>query len=385
MSSSPRNLPLTRRLFHGMRTEGGGPGRDAAAVGLGFFIGATPFYGLHLVLVLALGWLLRLNRLKMYIAANVSNPLFAPFLVLLEIQLGAWLRRGQLHALTVDAVRGTDPWTFGLDLLIGSLALGTVGGAVAAAATYATSRRHGPLDDVLMRAADRYMRGGIVAWEFARGKLLGDPIYREVLGGSLLDTGPVLVDLGCGQGLTLAALAEARRRVQTGTWPAALPQPPVFGSLVGIELRPRIAQLAGTALEGDATIHSGDAAAVEAGPAAAILLFDVLHMMSGAQQERLLRTLHARLLPRGVILVREADAAGGLAFQCVRFGNRLKALVTLNWQQQFTFRSRGEWQRLFAGAGFEVELRDMSTGTPFANVLFRLTPRVSAPAGSPRS
>jgi hypothetical protein len=95
--------------------------------------------------------------------------------------------------------------------------------------------------------------------------------------------------------------------------------------------------------------------------------------MNGAQQERLLRTLRERLLPGGVILVREADGGGGTAFQLVRAGNRLKALVTGNWRQRFTFRSRDEWQRLFAAAGFTVEIREMRAGTPFANVLFRLT------------
>ena len=220
MPSHPRKLPLTRRLFHGMRTEGGGPGRDAAAVGVGFFIGCTPLYGLHLVMVFAVGWLLRLNRLKMYIAANISNPLLAPFLVLVQIQLGAWLRRGTVHALTLDAIRTTDPWTFGLDLLIGSLVLGIVGGVAVAAGTYATARRQGELDEVLMAAADRYLQGGIVAWEFARGKLRGDPIYQEVLSGRLIASGQVLVDIGCGQGLMLAALAEARRRSVAGAWPS---------------------------------------------------------------------------------------------------------------------------------------------------------------------
>lgn len=373
MSSASRNVPLVRRLFHGMRTEGGGPGRDAVAVGLGFFIGATPLYGFHLLLVLGVGWLLRLNRLKMYLAANVSNPLFAPFLILLEIQVGAWLRRGALHRLTVDAVRSTDPWTFGLDLLIGSLAIGIVGGAAVAAATYATSRGRGPLDDVLMAAADRYLQGGIIAWEFARGKLRGDPIYRETLTGGLLASGASLADIGCGQGLTLAALAEARRRRRAGEWPPGIGAPPVFESLVGVELRPRIARLAEAALEEDAVIRCGDAADVLVEPASAILLFDVLHMMSGAHQERLLRALRDRLLPGGAILVREADAAGGTAFRFVRAGNRLKALATGNWTQRFTFRSRDEWRRLFADAGFTSEIRDMGAGTPFANVLFRLT------------
>jgi SAM-dependent methyltransferase len=368
-----------------MRTEGGGPGRDAAAVGLGFFIGCTPLYGLHLALVFAVGWLLRLNRLKMYIAANISNPLLAPFLVFAQIQLGAWLRRGSFHALTLQAIRTTDPWTFGLDLLLGSLVLGVVGGIAVAAATYATSRHPGELDDVLMSAADRYLQRGIVAWEFARGKLHGDPIYQEVLSGRLLESGPVLVDIGCGQGLMLAALAEARRRSAAGEWPAGVAGPPVFEHLVGVELRPRIARLARQALDGEVIIHCADAARVEVDPASAILLFDVLHLMPADRQEALLRSLVPRLLPGGTMLVREADAAGGSAFHFVRLGNRVKALTTGNWRQQFAFRSKADWQRLFESLGLESSDRDMSEGTPFANVLFALKPRIISSGQNPRS
>ena len=355
-----------------MRTEGGGAAREAVAVGVGFFIGCTPFYGFHLLLVFAVGWLLRLNRLKMYVAANVSNPVFAPFLVLLEIQTGAWLRRGSVHGLTIETLRATDPWTFGLDLLLGSLVIGVIGGIAAAVATYPMSRRRGPLDDVLMAAADRYLAGGIVAWEFARGKLRGDPIYREVISGAVLPSGASLVDIGCGQGLTLAALAEAGRAAATGRWPQGAASPPVFDRLAGIELRPRIAKLAAQALEGDATIHTGDAAKLSMAPATVIILFDVLHMLSKTEQDALLRSLLTSLEPRGLVLVREANAAAGLAFGFVRLGNRLKAIATGRWRQRFAFRSTEEWQRAFHAAGFESAVRDMASGTPFANVLFTL-------------
>src|SRR5207249_8066883 len=81
-----------RRTFADLRTEGAGPTREAAAMGLGAFIGCSPFYGFHLAMCWAAGWFLGLNRLKMYLAANVSNPLVAPFLVVAEVQTGAWLR-----------------------------------------------------------------------------------------------------------------------------------------------------------------------------------------------------------------------------------------------------------------------------------------------------
>ena len=62
----------------------------------------------------------------MYLAANISNPFVAPLLILTELQTGAWVRRGQLHALTLDAVRNIDPWSFGADLIVGSLVVGGV-------------------------------------------------------------------------------------------------------------------------------------------------------------------------------------------------------------------------------------------------------------------
>ena len=74
-----RTLPIRlRRLVYGLRTEGGGRRREAAAIGVGVFIGCSPFYGFHLILCIAVSTLFRLNRLKTYLAANISIPLVAP-------------------------------------------------------------------------------------------------------------------------------------------------------------------------------------------------------------------------------------------------------------------------------------------------------------------
>src|SRR5471032_1046202 len=101
-------LPIRlRRIFYGLRTEGAGVLRETAAVGLGVFIGCLPLYGLHLLICWAAGSVLRLNRLKVYLAANISNPLVAPWLIFSEVQAGAWLRRGSFHALTPQEVRSS--------------------------------------------------------------------------------------------------------------------------------------------------------------------------------------------------------------------------------------------------------------------------------------
>ena len=135
-----------RRAFYDLRVEGAGPGRDAASIGLGVFVGCLPIYGFHLLLCWLLGWLLRLNRLKVYLAANISNPFVAPWLLLAELQVGAWLRHGAFQSLAPRAMSATGWDVVLVDLIVGSLAVGALLGGFAAAATYALVRRSGSDD-----------------------------------------------------------------------------------------------------------------------------------------------------------------------------------------------------------------------------------------------
>jgi uncharacterized protein (DUF2062 family)/SAM-dependent methyltransferase len=368
-----------RRLVRDLRTEGSGPGRDAVAVGLGVFIGSLPFYGFHLLICIAAGSLLRLNRVKLYLAANISNPLMAPFLILAELQTGSLVRRGELRPLTLEAIKQIDPWSLGADILIGAVIVGALLGAALGSATWALTRDQGedPIFAALVRrASDRFVAGSITAWEFARGKLRGDPLYRTVLLGRVLPAGAsdgTLVDVGCGSGLMLALFAEAAACWREGQWPSDRPAPPVFSQLVGIELRGRVARLARRALGDAATIIEEDARHTPPMRCDAILFFDVLHMISFQDQEQLIAAMTAQLTPSGVILVREADASAGWRFRAVRAGNWIKAIAFGRWRESFHYRTASEWRQLFERFGFGVARRDAGEGTPFANELFVLT------------
>jgi SAM-dependent methyltransferase len=366
MISMSSRAGLFRHAFRELRTEGRGAAREAFAIGIGVFIGCAPVYGFHLFLCWTIGWALRLNRLKMYLAANISNPFVAPLLILGELEVGAWLHRGSFHSLSLETVRNVDPWTFGADLIVGSAAVGGVLGILAGGATYALARA-GKDDEwfaaLVRRASDRYIASSVTAWEFARGKLRGDPLYRTVLSGGVLPAGGTVVDVGCGQGLMLALMVEA---AEAGRLPR-------FEKLVGIELRPRVAAIARKALGEHAAIVEGDARTHLPPVCRTAFFFDVLHLVPAADQELLLASAARALEPGGVILIREADAAAGWRYQAVRFGNRLKALAGRNWKQRFHFRTAVEWVALAERQGFRVGTRGTGDGTPFANVLFVLT------------
>lgn len=373
-----------RRTVYHLRTEG--EGRDALSLGVGVFIGCLPFYGFHLALCWLAGLLFGLNRIKLYIAANISNPFLAPVLVLAELQTGAWLRRRSLHEFSLETVRDVKLWTLAGDLLIGSVVVGGVLGLVVGLATASTGRRGArdvPFGLIWRRASDRYLQAGLTSWEFARGKLRGDPVYRELLMTGILPPGGTLVDFGCGQGLTLAVLAEVPRAVADGSWPDHLPAAPVHETLVGIELRPRIAAIARRALGDDAVILTGGDAEMMPKTVSAVLLFDVLHLMSRSEQEMVIRSAAAALMRDGVLLIREADAAAGWRFTAVRFGNWIKASFAGQFSQTFQFRSAREWRMLLDEHGLHAELRHMGRGTPFGNVLLTARPRTAGESISP--
>lgn len=368
----PRTPGRLYRAIYQLRTEGASRARDAWAVGLGLFIGFSPLIGLHLGLCLLVGWLFGLNRMKLYLAANLANPLIMPFILFTEVQTGAWLRRGHVYELSMRAFSGMDVWHFSQDLVVGSLVCGAIVGVSAGFLTWATLGRafRDPEYSALVKAAsDRYLASGITAWEFARGKLRNDPIYRQIVTNGLLPPRGRLLDIGCGQGLTLAIIAAAGNTARHGQWPAGWGTPPAELMLTGVELRPRIALMAQDALVDVATVHRQDARTLAGEPSDVILLFDVLHLMSAADQETLLISTIDSLAPGGRLLVREADAAGGWGFRMVRVGNWLTAMSQRRWRPTFHFRTAEEWRALLARLGLRVQAQPMGEGTPFANIL----------------
>jgi uncharacterized protein (DUF2062 family) len=332
-----------RRAFYDLRIEGEGPVREAAALGLGMFIGCTPFYGFHLLICYGVGRVAGLNRLKMILASNISNPLFSPFLVLSELQIGSWVRRGTFHDLTLEAMRRTQAWSFGADLLLGSLVVGCVLGLLTATITYMTGRsRHsdGEFAELRRRAADPYLQAGIVAWELARARLRSDLIYRRIASAGFVPDGTV-IDMACGRGLALSVLASTNE-----------PR-----TLLGIESHPRRAAIATRALDARAGVVIGDAARMPLPPADAVMVFDVLGSLPFEAQQTLIRAAVRVLRPGGVLVVRDVDASAGRTFASIR--------------RQVFRRTRAEWVALLSQHELRIEVPAFAPAAPPADLLLR--------------
>jgi SAM-dependent methyltransferase len=162
----------------------------------------------------------------------------------------------------------------------------------------------------------------------------------------------LIVDLGCGHGLFANALAlEAGGRRVVGVEPSTRKLAAARVSQLTTE---RIQFLQGDALTNPVV-----------GPCRAILLIDVLYLLSFSQQERLLTTCFGLLGPGGVLLLKTMD-----------IDNRWKATLTwveewlavrvlgCTWSEggRFAFRPSTEWLALCQAIGFQTDVVPLDQG-----------------------
>ncbi len=227
----------------------------------------------------------------------------------------------------------------------------------------------GPTERALVEAVSRRFAGaGPMARYFARGKLRHDPIYFALLRSGVLSERARLLDLGCGQGLLLALLVEARELARAGRWPRDWSRPPAELALRGVERSPAEVRRARIALGAEAVIDAGDVNDVPFGEPDCIALIDVIHYLQPDAQDRLLARIRAALAPGGALILRVGDAGAGLRAFFTRASDHLGALSRGGRPGTLYLRSVPDWLAALESLGFATRAEPMSEGTPFANV-----------------
>ncbi len=67
------------------------PKKKALSIALGVFIGLSPLWGFHTIIVIFLAILLKLNKVISFAFSNISLPPFIPLVLLLSLQTGNWV------------------------------------------------------------------------------------------------------------------------------------------------------------------------------------------------------------------------------------------------------------------------------------------------------
>ncbi|MEO5671289.1 MAG: class I SAM-dependent methyltransferase [Ramlibacter sp.] len=230
------------------------------------------------------------------------------------------------------------------------------------------------LRSLIEQAAAPYRSSSHYAWRFARGKLGGDPAFAAVLALGLLSGRQRVLDIGSGQGLLTAWLLAAQHSSQQGQWPEEWPPAPAPATVHGIELMQHDVDRANEALKtpvqaGRASFAAADMREADFDRADAVVILDVLHYVSIADQDRVLQRVRAALGPGGVLLLRIGDAAGGLRFMTSYWVDAVVTTLRGHRMTRLHCRTLAQWQEALRTLGFDVQVQPMSQGTPFANVM----------------
>lgn len=399
-----------RRAWRELRGSDLSPARAAAAVAIGLFIGSQPIFGCHTPLVLILCVWFRLDAAIAWVAANISNPLFAPALLTAEVQVGAYLRTGAWLRLYekmswTQALSEFPEYMF-LGAPVVGLALAGVGGGLTAGLV-ALKRRRAPLrqgrriepyrlpDDAppwvhaVERVASRYCPPEAstpaqrTRFHYVRIKLLGDPVARliaDIAGDRAGALGEVL-DIGTGAGQLPILLLELGRatRARGFDWDRAKIADAVraaAGASAASSASPAGApesaaehHAAPAAPPLPAEFWRADAREAELGDADTVMLIDLLHYFRVEEQDAILRRAAAAVRPGGRLLLREADTERGWRSSVTLIEERLFTALRFNRGERVRFRPAREMVAILEQLGFDCETRPAWGKTPFSNVL----------------
>jgi 2-polyprenyl-3-methyl-5-hydroxy-6-metoxy-1,4-benzoquinol methylase len=233
-----------------------------------------------------------------------------------------------------------------------------------------TDAAHGALWHSLVDAASApYRRAGRFAWHFARGKLRWDPVFRHLIAHGLIEPKARVLDIGCGQGLLASLLAAADAAHRTGRWASGWAAAPAGARVTGIELMERDVERGRRALGDGAAFVCADMRSADFPPVDAVVILDVLHYITVAEQDAVLERVRAALGDSGRLVLRVGDASVRGRFAASQWVDRVVTAIRGHRVTPTFGRPLAEWKARLAALGFRVTSRPMHEGTPFANIL----------------
>ncbi|HEX6853335.1 MAG TPA: DUF2062 domain-containing protein [Candidatus Polarisedimenticolaceae bacterium] len=373
-----RRFGRLRGLYLTLRTEHTTPGKIALGVGIGVFVGLSPFWGLHLGICVLLATLFRLNRVLVYAAANVASVV-APIAAIVQLAVGhrilrqVWLELSWAQSREIlDGIR-KNGWIEGLlnlsaDFLVGGVVVSVVLGAVAGAATWVFARFGREAQswyELVDRVTVRYLEVSIRDAEAARRALIVNPAYGFLLAEPSFASARRVIDLGCGRGLVAALALDA-----------GLPVPANRG-YVGVdrsERHIRVAREVYGAIDGH-EFQAVDLRDFDPPAADLVVVFNTLRYLPVPSQDALLRRLGRALPPGARVFVRDIDGGAGWRAKVAVVRDLLGAWLPGRASTGLHVRRASDIRNALVAAGFDVTDRTTGRRTSPARILLEAVRR----------
>lgn len=139
----PRNLfrklkkkGLKRFIMEDLLGSDDSAEKKSLSIALGVFIGLSPIWGFHTLVVIFLAILFKLNKVIAFAFSNVSLPPFIPFILYFSLKLGSWLL-GENFVLSINEIDPSlEVMKYLKSYIVGSLALSVSAAIVCGFAGY---------------------------------------------------------------------------------------------------------------------------------------------------------------------------------------------------------------------------------------------------------
>ncbi len=112
------------------------PKKKALSVALGVFIGYSPLWGFHTLIVLTLAVFFKLNKTIAFAFSNVSLPPFIPFIIYASLELGQLILQEPISYSITDLMDNFEVFKHLKTYIVGSFALATLGALIFGFAAY---------------------------------------------------------------------------------------------------------------------------------------------------------------------------------------------------------------------------------------------------------
>lgn len=232
------------------------------------------------------------------------------------------------------------------------------------------------INALLEMASAPYKTAGYINYQWVRGKLRGDPIFKTLLEHAIFPDNASVLDLGCGKGLLAAWLLAAEKFANNNAWRNSV-RPARNLNFRGIDLSLRDVRCGNNALvpiyNERVQLLSGDMRSMAMDSADAVVLLDVLHYIPHADQEKLFDEIRASLKTGSMLLMRVSDASATLRSTLTYFVDRCVLLARGFGAPPLFFRSLPDWIHSLESRGFTVTTIPMNQSIA-ANVMLVARP-----------